>query len=190
MPDVGRLLGELESEIAAELSRAQPAERMRSGFEVAIVGPPNVGKSSLLNAIAGREAAIVSNVAGTTRDVVEVRFDLAGLPVVFLDTAGLREAQDEIEEIGVDRARRRAVGADLRLILTSPDVAHEEATLWHEGDIRVWSKRDLGSGQGDVAVSVRDGTGIDQLLEMIHARLAERTGQAGSPRAPPPAARG
>ena len=90
------------------------AERIRDGFEVAILGAPNVGKSTLLNALAGREAAITSEIAGTTRDVIEVRMDLNGLPVTVLDTAGLRESADTVERIGVDRARSRAEAADLR----------------------------------------------------------------------------
>ena len=87
------------------------AERLREGFEVAMVGAPNAGKSTLLNRLAGREAAITSEVAGTTRDVIEVRMDLAGLPVTLLDTAGLREAEG-VEAVGVERGRARAEAAD------------------------------------------------------------------------------
>ncbi len=180
LPEVARLLEELQSDIEKELSHSGPAERMRSGFEVAIVGPPNVGKSSLLNAIAGRDAAIVSEIAGTTRDVIEVRFDLSGLPVLFLDTAGIREARDGIEGLGIDRAKRRAAAADLRLILASSDAAAEsDEGLWRGGDIHVWSKCDLGPGDGDVSVSACEGMGIERLLHMVKARLAERAGQAG-----------
>jgi tRNA modification GTPase len=179
-PEVRALLDRLEASMETELGRSAPAERMRSGFEVAIVGPPNVGKSSLLNAIAGRDAAIVSEVAGTTRDVLEVRFDLFGLPVIFLDTAGLREAQDAVERIGVERARRRASAADLRLVLSSPDtVAGEDATLRREGDVRVCSKSDVGGSGGDVAVSAVSGRGVDQLLGLVHDRLARRVAGAG-----------
>lgn len=84
-----------------EIRGMDGAERIRSGFEVAIVGAPNVGKSSLLNALAGRDAAITSEIAGTTRDVIEVRMEIAGLPVTLLDTAGLRETQDPVEKIGI-----------------------------------------------------------------------------------------
>ncbi len=174
-PEVRRLLVELEASMETELSRSGPAERMRSGLEVAIVGPPNVGKSSLLNAIAGRDAAIVSEVAGTTRDVLEVRFDLFGLPVLFLDTAGLREAHDAVEKIGVDRARRRAAAADLRVIMSSPDTqANDDETLWRPGDVRVWSKCDLAPGEGDVALSATCGRGVDSLLDVLRARLADQ----------------
>lgn len=179
-PEVRTILGDLQREMGLELTRAYPAERLRSGFEVAIVGPPNVGKSSLLNAIAGRDAAIVSEIAGTTRDVLEVRFDLAGLPVAFLDMAGLREAGDAIESIGVDRARRRATTADMRLFLSSADTPKGEAgDLWRAGDLRVWSKADLGPGDGELAISTRDETGIDALLEKIRQELEGRVANAG-----------
>ena len=90
-------------------------ERLREGLVVAIAGPPNAGKSTLLNLLAKREAAIVSPYAGTTRDVIEVHLDLGGLPVTLLDTAGIRETDDPVELEGVRRARERAAGADLVL---------------------------------------------------------------------------
>lgn len=179
-PEVRELLGRLQASMETELGRAAPAERMRSGLEVAIVGPPNVGKSSLLNAIAGRDAAIVSEFAGTTRDVLEVRFDLFGLAVSFLDTAGLRDAEDAVERLGVERARQRAAAADLRIVLASSDTAaRAEPGLWQEGDLRVWSKCDLGPGAGDVALSATSGEGIDRLLALLHDRLSDRVVAAG-----------
>ena len=105
----------LEGDIASVLAEGNRGERLREGFVVAIAGPPNAGKSTLLNRIAKREAAIVSPYAGTTRDVIEVHFDLDGLPVTFLDTAGIRETDDPVEREGVRRARERAAGADLIL---------------------------------------------------------------------------
>jgi len=105
----------LEGDIASVLAEGNRGERLREGFVVAIAGPPNAGKSTLLNRIAKREAAIVSPYAGTTRDVIEVHLDLAGLPVTFLDTAGIRETDDPVEREGVRRARERAAGADLIL---------------------------------------------------------------------------
>ena len=107
----------LKDEIIQHLDDAAIGERLRTGIEVAIVGPPNAGKSSLLNALAGRDAAIVSEVAGTTRDVVEVRMDLAGLPVTLSDTAGLRDASEDIEAEGIRRARERLARADIRVIV-------------------------------------------------------------------------
>jgi tRNA modification GTPase len=106
---------ELEAEISAALADAGRGERLREGFVVAIAGPPNAGKSTLLNRLAKREAAIVSPYAGTTRDVIEVHLDLNGLPVTLLDTAGIRETDDPVEMEGVRRARERAAAADLVL---------------------------------------------------------------------------
>ena len=106
---------ELETEIAAALADGGRGERLREGLVVAIAGPPNAGKSTLLNRLARREAAIVSPYAGTTRDVIEVHLDLAGWPVTLLDTAGIRETDDPVELEGVRRARDRAAAADLVL---------------------------------------------------------------------------
>jgi tRNA modification GTPase len=110
MEKLGREIGEC-------LKDNRRGETLREGFSVAILGPPNAGKSSLLNRLAGREAAIVSERAGTTRDVIEVHLDLAGLPVILADTAGLRETSDEIESEGVRRALHRAESADLNLLV-------------------------------------------------------------------------
>ncbi|HKC34074.1 MAG TPA: tRNA uridine-5-carboxymethylaminomethyl(34) synthesis GTPase MnmE [Xanthobacteraceae bacterium] len=109
------LAKQLRDEIAGVLADQRRGERLREGLVVAIAGPPNAGKSSLLNRIARREAAIVSPFAGTTRDVIEVHLDLDGYPVTLLDTAGIRESLDPVEQEGVRRARERAVGADLVL---------------------------------------------------------------------------
>src|SRR4249919_981602 len=110
-----KIVRELCAEIAAALCAAKHSERLRDGLVVAIAGPPNAGKSTLLNRIAKREAAIVSPYAGTTRDIIEVHLDLGGLPVTLLDTAGIRQTDDPVEREGVTRARARAAGADLVL---------------------------------------------------------------------------
>lgn len=119
--EVIHLLGEVEAGLSLQLKGFSVAERIRTGFEVAIIGSPNTGKSTLLNALACREAAITSEYAGTTRDIIEVRMDLNGVPVTLLDTAGLRQAMDEIEIIGINRAISRAKQADLRIFLKEPD---------------------------------------------------------------------
>ena len=106
---------ELRDEIAEALEGAGRGERLRDGLVVAIAGPPNAGKSTLLNRIAKREAAIVSPLPGTTRDVIEVHLDLDGYPVTLLDTAGIRDSADPVEQEGVRRARERAAAADLVL---------------------------------------------------------------------------
>jgi tRNA modification GTPase len=120
---------ELKGEIAAALADGHRGERLREGLVVAIAGPPNAGKSTLLNRIARREAAIVSPYAGTTRDVIEVHLDLGGLPVTLLDTAGIRDTSDPVELEGVRRARERAASADLVLWVVDASAAGAAAEL-------------------------------------------------------------
>lgn len=165
----------LASEIAVHLDDGRKGERLRDGVEVAIVGPPNAGKSSLLNRLAGREAAIVSEEAGTTRDVLEVRLDIAGVPVTLADTAGLREAASAIEREGVRRALARAEAADLRLVLVAPG-AGGDFSLAREGDIRVVNKLDLDAEvpEGAIGISALTGQGLDAL----EAVLREKVGAA------------
>lgn len=171
--EVLEILTRLSEGLQAELSGLSVAARIRDGFEVAIVGPPNVGKSTLLNALAGREAAITSDVAGTTRDVIELRMDLGGLPVTFLDTAGLRDARDEVEAIGIDRARRRAADADLRIILVDGEAPPLIQAA--PGDLVLRGKADLGGG----GVSGKTGEGISALLSHITEVLSARASLAG-----------
>lgn len=156
---------------AREIAGAQVAERVRSGFEVAILGPPNVGKSTLLNRLAGREAAITSAIAGTTRDVLEVRLNLGGLPVTMLDTAGLRQATDDpVESIGIMRARVRAADADLRVVLT--DDGEKPDIDLHPGDIVVRGRGDEATIEG--AVSGLTGLGVEDLVERMRVELSNR----------------
>ena len=137
-------LAELARAMREEVAGGRLAERVRDGFEVALVGRPNVGKSTLLNTLAGREAALTSEVAGTTRDVLEVRMEIDGLAVTLLDMAGLREASERIEALGVDRARKRAAAADLRIFLVED--AGDTSGLGVDcvdGDLEVLAKADL-----------------------------------------------
>lgn len=185
----------LQAEIAAHLEDRR-GERLREGLHIAIIGPPNAGKSSLLNLLAQREAAIVSETAGTTRDVIEVHLDLGGWPVVLADTAGLREAGDAIEREGVRRALARAAQADLRLLVVDAtgDWKGEMATLtrstehWDPAhDIVVANKVDLApvDGVGVVALSAKTGTGLPDVL----ARLERSAGALMEASGPPPLTR-
>jgi tRNA modification GTPase len=166
------------SSVISDLEREQAgfpaAERIRDGFEVAIIGAPNAGKSTLLNRLAGREAALTSEHAGTTRDVIEVRMDLGGLPVTLLDTAGLREACDPVEVMGIARARERALAADLRIYLVAPGDPQTDVELVAD-DLVVHGKADLFPDAAAPAVSGVTGEGIDALVERIGEILQRRT---------------
>ncbi len=175
-PEVRQLISGVMDDLKRESRGVKIAERIRSGFEVAIVGLPNAGKSTLLNALAGREAAITSEYAGTTRDVIEVRMDLAGLPVTLLDTAGLRETNDHVEGLGVALARKRAVDADLRVFLTEDPAALGVPMVGD--DIHVLPKSDL-RDTVEGAVSGKTGQGIDHLIDHISCVLSERTTSSG-----------
>ncbi|WP_415184862.1 tRNA uridine-5-carboxymethylaminomethyl(34) synthesis GTPase MnmE [Phaeovulum sp.] len=175
-PEVLELIAAVKGDVAVELTKVSVAERIRDGFEVAIVGRPNAGKSTLLNALAGREAAITSEFAGTTRDVIEVRMDLGGLPVTVLDTAGLRETDDVVEAIGIERAVARARAADLRVFLL--DEGEVSLLKPERDDLLVRGKADLSSAEG-LAVSGKTGAGIDTLIEKISGILEGRAAGAG-----------
>lgn len=165
-------LAAVRADLLGQLAGAAASERVREGFEVAIVGAPNVGKSTLLNALAGRDAAITSEIAGTTRDVIEVRMEICGLPVTLLDTAGLRETADVIERIGIERALDRARSADLRLFLRDSDEVLP--MLPQEDDLVVLAKGDLSSG-AEGSVSGLTGLGLDRLIDQIGTALGVRT---------------
>lgn len=147
-------------------------ERVREGFVVVLAGRPNAGKSSLLNALARRDVAIVSPVAGTTRDAIEVRLDLGGIPVVLVDTAGLRESVDAIEAEGVRRALQRAANADLVLHLRPVDSAPASETF-AALTIAVATKTDLGGAvrPDELGVSAITGAGLDELILAIADKL-------------------
>ncbi len=167
--DVGR---QIESHIAG--SRA--GEIIRDGYRVVIAGPPNAGKSSLLNALARRDVAIVTDVAGTTRDILEVYLDLDGYAVRLCDTAGLRDSDDVVEAEGMRRARALLEEADLILSLSDTGSGHPAERF--EGEcLRIGTKADTANGAEadfDLLISSRTGAGMDRLVEMIKARLEAR----------------
>jgi tRNA modification GTPase len=140
------------------------AERLRDGVRVVLAGPPNSGKSTLLNALAGREAAITSDIPGTTRDLVEAPVAIAGVPLLLIDSAGLRNSEDQIERIGVDRAQAAIVSADLVLWLGEPDARPDR-----EGVIALAAKADLRSSSegADLSVSAVTGEGITDLIARL-----------------------
>jgi tRNA modification GTPase len=183
-----RAASELRAEIAASLADSGRGERLREGLVVAIAGPPNAGKSTLLNRLARREAAIVSPYPGTTRDVIEVHLDLAGYPMTLLDTAGIRDSNDPVEQDGVRRARARAAMADLVLWVTDASVdggSADDASRQVPG-AEIWrlrNKIDLAPGAGvdrnesryenwinrSFAISAAAGTGIEKLIQALAA---------------------
>ncbi len=175
-------LGALQREIAAHLNDGHRGERLRDGLVFAITGPPNVGKSTLLNALAGREVAIVSPTPGTTRDALETRVVLGGVPVTLVDTAGLRDSTDPIEAEGVRRAKARAQEADLVIRVADPDHGAPDGP-----GLRVMNKSDLGGAVPDGAIGISALTGagmgaLSQLLAEAARRLTESSG-------PPPLTR-
>lgn len=173
-----RDLGQLLEEMRRHLIRGEQAERIRSGLVVAVVGPPNVGKSSLVNRLAGRDAAIVSEWAGTTRDAIEVRLMLAGVPVTLVDTAGLRETLDPLEAEGVRRARQHALHADLVLEVAAGLLPAEAGA----GRLLVWNKVDLASAPaGWIGVSARTGGGIEQLEAALVREVVRLTDTGAEP---------
>jgi tRNA modification GTPase len=164
------------------LATAEAAQRLREGFTVVIAGPPNVGKSTLMNALAGRDVAITSPIPGTTRDLIEVFLDLRGYPVILVDTAGVRDSDDPVEQEGVARARRRAESADLTLWLDDGSGSEAPSLGWRM--LAVTTKIDLDEGTAEgtagLAISAKTGAGIERLLDVIADMAEERMG-SGEP---------
>jgi len=192
----------LRREIAEHLAAAMAGERLREGLQVALVGKPNAGKSSLLNALARRDVAIVTEEAGTTRDVIEVHLDLSGYPVTLVDTAGVREATGLVEREGIRRGLARAQAADLVLLLSDPADPVTSDTIADLGfgpETDVWivgAKSDLrkgpedagpadagpeGTGATDQMISVKTGEGVSTLIEAIGAFAQARIGMREDP---------
>ncbi|HEY4134760.1 MAG TPA: tRNA uridine-5-carboxymethylaminomethyl(34) synthesis GTPase MnmE [Alphaproteobacteria bacterium] len=189
LADAASQIAALVADIDAHLADNRRGERLRDGISIVILGAPNAGKSSLLNALAQRDAAIVSSRAGTTRDVIEVHLDLGGWPVILADTAGLREAADEIEGEGVRRALARAADADVKLVLFDASAELDRQTIDNidENTIVLFNKSDLATSPVQVAgrpaltVSALTGAGIAALLVRLQGEVARRMDLSGSP---------
>ena len=186
-------INDFKAEIAAHLNDNRRGEKIREGIYVVILGAPNVGKSSLLNYLAKRDAAIVSSIAGTTRDVIEVNLELAGFSVSLADTAGLRESADEIETQGIKRALERAQSADLKILMIDSADEQPDLSLADENTIIVVNKIDvvapphpnplllgegatsvpllLGGVRGGACISIKTGQGLNEFLEVLTAKL-------------------
>jgi tRNA modification GTPase len=165
----------LADELQASLD-SRTGEIVRDGFRIAIAGPPNAGKSSLLNFLAKRDIAIVSSVAGTTRDVLTVDLDVDGHKVTLFDTAGLRETDDEVEQIGIDRARTVLLNADLVLYLYEGETGASGNLETLVSDAEIWcvrTKSDINGDEGALSISTANGSGIDSLMKRISGVLSE-----------------
>lgn len=185
----GPEMAALKKELTNYLEASEQAQAIREGLSIAVIGPPNAGKSSLVNALAGSDIAIVSDIAGTTRDVVEARLDLGGIVAAVADTAGLRRQTDDIiEQEGMRRARAYADRADLRIGVLDPGaefVSRETLALLWPGDILIWSRADADpviphidapEGIAIMSASSKTGAGIPELVDHLKARVSRETG--------------
>ena len=187
---------DLHAQVLAHLADGRKGERLRDGVRLAIIGPPNAGKSSLMNALAQRDAAIVSDIAGTTRDVVELHLNLSGYPLLVADTAGLRETGDAIEQEGVRRAKLWAEGADITLAVfdgaalpaldptTLSLLTQDTLVAINKADTLAVAAPDLIDGHPVWPLSVRTGQGLDRLLLRLSELVAERCRVGGDGPAP------
>ncbi len=172
--EVLSLIDKTIKSLQAEITGTKIAERIRNGFEVAIIGRPNIGKSTLLNTLAGRKVALTSEIAGTTRDIIEVRMDIKGLPVTILDTAGLRDTDDTVESLGVDWARDRANSADIRVFLLDDMGLDGLGISVQKDDIILRGKVDETPDFKGAGVSGKTGQGIDFVMKNIVRILSPR----------------
>tara|TARA_Y100000816_G_scaffold235418_1_gene181111 strand:+ start:1331 stop:2659 length:1329 start_codon:yes stop_codon:yes gene_type:complete len=171
-------------EIKKTLNDSKVGEKIREGFKIAILGPVNAGKSSLLNYFSNRDVAIVSEIAGTTRDIVEVHLNIDGFPVVMSDTAGIRNSEDEIEKKGIKLALKRAEDADLNILVFEPksvDFIDFLKDLNLKKSIFVINKSDLGLNKSKeldkyqpLQISIKNETNIDKLIEKIKKNLTDK----------------
>lgn len=185
----GPYIERVAGEIAGHLADGHRGERLRDGYKVAILGAPNVGKSSLINLLARRDVAIVSDEPGTTRDVVEVHLDLGGFPVIIMDTAGLREGAGAVESEGIRRALKSADEADLRIWMADISAWPEPGEVGagrRDGDLLVWNKMDCVSeetrkeisGSSSLIISAKTEEGMDRVIENLRARVDRDLGQS------------
>ena len=171
-------ISEISQEIERHMNDSGRGEILREGLHLTVIGPPNAGKSSLVNALARRDVAIVAEGAGTTRDVIEVRMDLGGYPVTIADTAGLRDTSEAIEAEGVRRALARAETADLVLLLLDGSAAEPMGGLPANTrvDLAVFNKSDLPwpAKRDGIAISLRTGEGLDAMITALTVKVRER----------------
>lgn len=173
-------ISRISKEIEQHIDDSSRGEILREGLNLTVIGPPNSGKSSLVNALARRDVAIVAPTAGTTRDVVEVRLDLGGYPVIVSDTAGLRETGDAVEAEGVRRALTRARGADLVLLLLDGSAAEPTkgiaSDILDRAALTVWNKSDLDwpCPREGLTLSLKTGEGLDAVVEVIASAARKR----------------
>ncbi|GAA0381176.1 tRNA uridine-5-carboxymethylaminomethyl(34) synthesis GTPase MnmE [Brevundimonas terrae] len=185
----GPVLDQLMADLNAALADSDRGRRVREGYRIVLIGETNAGKSSLFNALTAREAAIVTPIAGTTRDVLDADIMIGGYAVTLSDTAGLRDSDDVVEAEGIRRARARAEGADLRLWVRSPsETANDDpaAQFAKADDLQVLNKADLGAlapveGMQHLTVSTQTGQGLAELHDWIAARLARDLSGADFP---------
>ena len=185
--EVNQIVISMKDTIYCYLNDNNRGEILRRGIMVAIIGAPNVGKSSLLNYLAQRDVAIVSNIAGTTRDVIEVNLDLAGYPVTIADTAGIRESLDVIEQEGVTRALKKAEDADIKVLMLSScdenSFDQEIVSLADENTIILMNKIDKQEAiiNGAICVSVKENIGLDLFLDKLSQMIDEKFSPANEP---------
>ena len=180
---IGDILMSVKSlidELGGELKHSNSLELIREGFDVTIVGKPNVGKSSLLNYLAGKEKAIVSEKSGTTRDIIELGIDLKGFRVNLFDTAGIHDSTDEIEIIGIERAKIKASQAHMRVFLLSEDDEVEDfGIIVKKTDIIFCAKSDLGKSSVHPGISSKSGEGVSKMLNKISKNIYKSTSYSG-----------